>query len=560
MGLRCPWCHAHGDEGDRDGGDSSDSALRRHVLEYRAVPSSTHLGQDGPVTEHRERDRGLFEAVVAVAAGLELKSTLRRIVQAAVDLSDARYGALGVIGVDGRVGEFIHVGMDTATVDAIGDLPSGRGVLGLLIEHPVPLRIDDLTRHSSSAGFPDGHPPMTSFLGVPVRVRGRVFGNLYLTDKRTGDHFTADDEHSVSALAAAAAVAIENARLYEFTRQRGRWLRAMTEIDNAVLMGASTEEVLAMIAAEARDLTGAQYAAIALPEQSDFTVEIVNAEPPLTPEGLLGQQLGEADAAPWAGTTVTLPLRTPDRILGLLYLVWEAPWHALDDELLPVAESFAAQAAVNVVLASARREQERLSIFEDRDRIARDLHDLVIQRLFATGMQLQGALRADGLPASVEDRITRAVDDLDETIREIRQTIFALHEPVDTESDRVRGRVMRECAQSGALLGFSPAVRFVGAVDASIPPLLVEHVIAVLREALTNAAKHAQADRVEVLVEVDGAWATLTVTDNGVGVDEIGRRSGLANLAARAAEVGGECRIERVSGQGGTRLIWRAPL
>jgi len=240
--------------------------------------------------------------------------------------------------------------------------------------------------------------------------------------------------------------------------------------------------------------------------------------------------------------------------------VWEAPRRALDDELLPVAESFAAQAAVNVVLASARREQERLSIFEDRDRIARDLHDLVIQRLFATGMQLQGALRADGLPASVEDRITRAVDDLNETIREIRQTIFALHEPVDTESDRVRGRVMRECAQSGALLGFSPAVRFVGAVDASIPPLLVEHVVAVLREALTNAAKHAQADRVEVLVEVDGVWTSLTVTDNGVGVDEIGRRSGLANLAARAAEVGGECRIERVSGQGGTRLIWRAPL
>ena len=512
------------------------------------------------MTEHRDRDRGLFEAVVAVAAGLELKSTLRRIVQAAVELSDAQYGALGVIGSDGRVGEFIHVGMDAGTVDTIGSLPTGRGVLGLLIDHPVPLRIDDLTRHAASAGFPAGHPPMTSFLGVPVRVRGRVFGNLYLTDKQRGDHFTADDEHVVSALAAAAAVAIENSRLYEFTRQRGRWLRAMTEIDNTVLMGASTEDVLTMIAAEARDLTGAQLAAIALPDDGHFTVEIVKAETPYTAEGVLGVQLQQHEQPPWPGTTITLPLQTPDRVLGLLYLVWNAPWLALDEELRPVAESFAAQAAVNVVLASARREQERLSIFEDRDRIARDLHDLVIQRLFATGMQLQGALRSEGLPSAVEERISRAVDDLDETIREIRQTIFALHEPVDTESSLVRGRMMRECAQSGALLGFNPAVRFVGAVDASVGPELGDHLVAVLREALTNAAKHARADRVEVLIEVDGRLVRLTVSDNGVGVKEGGRRSGLANLSARARELGGECRIERISPEGGTRLTWQAPL
>ncbi len=507
-----------------------------------------------------ERDQGLFEAVVAVAAGLELKSTLRRIVQAAVNLSNARYGALGVIGPDGRVGEFIHVGMDPATAQDIGDLPTGRGVLGLLIDHPVPLRMDNLTKHPASAGFPAGHPPMTSFLGVPVRVRGRVFGNLYLTDKKDSDHFTPDDEHVVTALAAAAAVAIENSRLYEFTRQRGRWLRAMTEIDNAVLMGATTEEVLAMTAREAHQLTGAQLAAIALPDGEGFTIEIVDAGSDYTGEDVMGTHLGPDETPTWEGSVVTLSLRTPESVLGQLYLLWDSPWQALDPELHPVAESFAAQAAVNVVLASARREQQRLSIFEDRDRIARDLHDLVIQRLFATGMQLQGALRAEGLPEAVQDRLTRAIDDLDETVREIRQTIFALHEPMETESDLLRARVMRECAQSGSLLGFTPAVRFVGAVDSSASSAHADQLVAVLREALTNAAKHAQAGRVEVLVEVDGQQLRLTVTDDGVGVSEGGRRSGLANLTSRAEQLRGSFTVQRVSDAGGTRLEWTVPL
>jgi signal transduction histidine kinase len=225
-----------------------------------------------------------------------------------------------------------------------------------------------------------------------------------------------------------------------------------------------------------------------------------------------------------------------------------------------VAESFAAQAAVNIVLAEARLERERLSIYEDRDRIARDLHDLVIQRLFATGMQLEGATRHADLPEDVRDRISRAVDDLDETIREIRQTIFALHEPVDTTTDSLRARVLREMTQSGALLGFEPAVRFVGAVDTLTGPRLTDHVIAVLREALANAAKHAQASRVDVVIEADALSLVVIVTDNGVGVSDPGRRSGLANMSARAADLGGECTVERVSDEGGTRLRWRVPI
>jgi signal transduction histidine kinase len=508
-----------------------------------------------------DRDQGLFEAVVSVAAGLELTSTLRRIVQAAVTLSEATYGALGVLGPDGRVRSFIHVGMDDDMVADIGTLPTGRGVLGLLIDHPVPIRIDDIARHPAAAGFPAGHPPMQSFLGVPVRVRGRVFGNLYLTDKRDGDHFTSADEHTVSALAAAAAVAIENARLFEFTRLRGLWLDGITRIDNAVLSGASTEDLLALIASTARSLTRAEAAAVAVPAaEGDFVIEYVDLEAGAHGVDIQGTRLREGEAPAWEGAVMPLPLRTPDRTLGVLYLLWSDPGDSLDDELAPVAESFAAQAAVNVVLAEARRERERLSIFEDRDRIARDLHDLVIQRLFATGMQLQGALRMTPLAPEVEQRIGRAVDDLDETIREIRQTIFALHEPVEAGSDSLRSRVLREAAQSGALLGFEPAVRFVGPVDTMAAPAVTEHVLAVLREALTNAAKHARAHRVDVLVEVNRTLLSLTVTDDGIGLGDQGRRSGLANMAARAVELGGECAVEEATAEGGTRVRWRVPL
>ena len=508
-----------------------------------------------------DRDQGLFEAVVSVAAGLELTSTLRRIVQAAVNLSDATYGALGVLGSDGRVRSFIHVGMDDAVVAEIGSLPTGRGVLGLLIDHPVPIRIDDIGGHPAAAGFPEGHPPMRSFLGVPVRVRGRVFGNLYLTDKRGGDHFTQADEHTVSALAAAAAVAIENARLFEFTKLRGLWLDGITRIDNAVLSGATTDDLLTLIASTARSLTSAQVAAIAVPDpDGDFVVEYVDLETGASCAGIVGTLVHEGEKPDWEGEIRSLPLRTPDRTLGLLYLVWSDPGDALDEEMSAVAESFAAQAAVNVVLAEARIERERLSIFEDRDRIARDLHDLVIQRLFATGIQLQGALRHADLPPEVSDRITRAVDDLDETIREIRQTIFALHEPVETTSDSLRARVLREADQSGALLGFEPAVRFVGPVDTMASRSVTEHIVAVLREALTNSAKHAQARHVDVMIEADTSSITMVVTDDGVGLTETGRRSGLANMSARAAEIGGECAIERVSDLGGTRVRWRVPV
>ena len=560
-------------------------------------------------------DSGLFSAVVAVAAGLELGATLRRIVQAAADLVDAEYGALGVLGPQGTVSEFVHVGIDTETAKTIGPLPEGRGILGLLIEHPVPIRIEDLMQHPSAVGFPEGHPVMKSFLGVPVRVRGEVFGNLYLTQKRDGRGFTIEDERTVMALAAAAAVAIENARLYESSRQRERWQNAIAEISNAVLSGGETGDVLTLVARNARRLAGADFATISLPDaEGVLRIEITDAyddteaefelprsrwsvhESHHTPDFIRELQ---GHARSWLGAEIAptsrvhrvftagesmsdsnvpialsageiqnfshvalLPMHSGSRVLGVLSLLWAGGAQSASEATIALAQTFAGQAAVTLTLAEARGEQERLAVFEDRDRIARDLHDLVIQRLFATGMLLQGTMRIEDLPEPATERIDMAVDELDETIREIRQTIFALHEPVDGPSSGLRGRVLRETKQSAAVLGFEPAVRFIGAVDSSVSTENGEHLIAALREALMNAAKHAQAARVDVLVHIEDSSVLLVVTDDGIGIPEqgLGRRSGVTNLMARAVECGGSCDLERVNAEGGTRLVWRVPL
>jgi signal transduction histidine kinase len=558
-----------------------------------------------------DRERGLFSAVVAVAAGLELGATLRRIVSAAVDLVDARYGALGVLGPDGKVVEFVHVGIDAETVSAIGALPEGRGILGLLVSHPVPIRLEDLATHPASSGFPPNHPPMKAFLGVPVRVRGEVFGNLYLTEKTAGQAFTADDERTVMALAAAAGVAIENARLYERTKQREGWQRAVTEIDNAVLSGADAGEVLTVVATRALELAEADISGVLLPtEIGELVFEIVETRSAGT-----GVPIGESrwsvarsrrvagdgrppgdDVRSWAGLPVPatslaaqafatgevvvaaesswptdtsgrklgaalmLPLRTPDRVLGVLALLRSPGAPPFAKDAVELAEAFAAQAAVTLVLAEARQQRERLAVYEDRDRIARDLHDLVIQRLFATGMLLQGVARLDDTSEGVQERVNRAVDDLDATIKEIRQTIFALHEPVEGPASGLRGRVLRETAQAAAVLGFSPAVRFSGAVDALVPDAVGEQLLAALREALSNAARHSQANRIEVLVAIDGDRVVMTVTDDGIGIGAGGRRSGLNNLVSRAQALGGDSATERVAESGGTRVGWWAPV
>ncbi len=551
-------------------------------------------------------ERGLFSAVVAVAAGLELGATLRRIVQSAADLVDATYGALGVLGPDGQLTEFVHVGIDQATQAEIGSLPTGRGILGLLVNHPVPIRMDDMGSHPSAVGFPPGHPTMHSFLGVPVKVRGHVFGNLYLTDKRGAEGFSTADERIVTALAAAAGVAIDNARLYERSVMRERWQAAVAQMHEAVLQGADAGEVLQIGTSRAAELVHARAGIVALPSPAGvLRVEIVisdieiGARPSRWRVGVADEPTDDTGLARWRGAAVdpdgpiarcfatgepsegiehlitasviddtsvptqipvlALPLQTPDDALGVLALV-ARPGAVMTPERRELAAHCASQAALALMLARGRREKERIVLLEERDRIARDLHDLVIQRLFATGISLSGASRVPETPQPVVDRLESAVDALDTTVKEIRATIFELHQPVGHALGGVRGRVLEEAAAAAVVLGHTPSTRFTGTVDALVDDNLANDLLGALREALANVAKHAGADHVEILVAVENDALLLQVTDDGIGVpEELGRRSGLLNLAERATRYGGSCTI-LARPQGGSVLSWRVPL
>lgn len=537
-----------------------------------------------------DTNRGLFSAVVSVAAGLELNSTLRRIVTNAVELVGARYGALGVLDEDGSVRDFIHVGIPMEQADEIGSLPQGEGILGLLVEHPVPIRLADLSKHPSSIGFPPHHPPMTTFLGVPVRVRGEVFGNLYLTEKRDGQYFSAEDERTVMALAAAAAVAIENARLFELTRQRELWQSAVSAIGTAVLSGTDSGETLELIAEKSRTLTNACAAAIALPASNGvLTMEIMNIDgevatdiaslrswlgKPVPRESILdrafiegssqiedqsslGQQFGGGDQL---GAAIALPLRTAESVLGVLLLLWAPGTRKAGREVIDLVESFTSQAALTLVLADAQRDKEHVAVLEDRDRIGRDLHDLVIQRVFAAGMMLQGVAHSPGTSSEVVNQVEKAMDQLDETIREIRQTIFDLH--TDSESDSLRKSIEEEVRSSSIAIGFDPSLSVIGPVDSAVPSHIAEHLIAVIRESLTNCAKHAQASEITVKIEVLSApnrELVCTVIDNGVGYQGSKRSSGLTNMTRRAEECGGSFSLV-AHPDGGSVLTWTAQL
>jgi signal transduction histidine kinase len=361
--------------------------------------------------------RKLLDAVVTVGSDLSLPKVLERIVETAVTLVDARYGALGVLDPTRTyLSEFITVGLTEQQRAHIGELPKGQGILGLLIVEPKALRLADLRDHADSFGFVPHHPSMSSFLGVPIFVRGEVFGNLYLTDKKDGEGFTDVDEELTMALASAAAVAIDNARLHE-------------------------------------------------------------------------------------------------------------------------------------------RAQE-MTLLEDRERIARDLHDTVIQRLFATGLALQGIVRrAD---AEVAARVQQAVDDIDDTVRQVRSTIFEL------DTRRVPGRSLRRevldlCTESSRSLGFDPQVTFDGPVDSAIPDEVGEHLLATIREALSNVAKHAHARHAEVRLHADGD-IRLVVRDDGRGgvAGPTATGHGLRNMADRAQRLGGTFEVAE-NEPTGTVVRWTVP-
>ncbi|WP_328437220.1 GAF domain-containing protein [Streptomyces sp. NBC_00444] len=535
----------------------------------------------------RDKVHSLLEAVLSVGRELDLEQALRSIVEAAAVLVEAQYAALGVIGPDGkRLSEFLTVGFTKDQIAKIGHYPEGHGILGELIRRPEPLRLAKISEHPASYGFPAHHPPMNSFLGVPIRVRDQVFGNLYLTEKRGGVQFDEEDESVLATLAVAAGVAIDNARLYEESRLRERWLQASEEITHSLLSGSERGEVLGLIAERAREITGAALAVVALPmeDTGSLTQELAIGQQAEVHRGLVlpveGSLIGEAfsQAVPvrspdiahdgrvtvgpphfeGLGPAVAVPIGAGDGVRGVVLLVREAGRTAFTAKEIEPLRGFAAQAAVAMELAERRRDAEQIAMLQDRDRIARDLHDLAIQRLFATGMTLQSAGRFIK-HTEASERVLRAVDDLDETIKIIRSTIFGLRTREGASGPGLRARVVRVIGEAAPVLGFAPSLRMDGLLDTQVPEETAEHVVAVLSEALTNVARHAHADRAAVALETDGRQLRLTVTDNGVGMPPDGRRSGLRNLAERAEQLGGELELSTPV-DGGTALVWWVPV
>jgi signal transduction histidine kinase len=536
----------------------------------------------------RDRVHGLLEAVLAIGSNLDLDQVLRRIVQAAAELVGARYAALGVLNDrEEGLSQFITVGIDQDTIDAIGPYPRGKGILGVLISHPEPLRLTDLADHPASVGFPANHPPMRTFLGAPVRVRGEVFGNLYLTEKHGGGVFDEDDEVMLTALATAAGVAIENARLYDQARRRERWLEASAEVVRQLLSDAPTEDILDLVAELAAEMSGAQLAALALPDPATTgSLRIAHtagagadrfADLELPLDGslagtayLTGAVVTSADlsrdhrATPVIADTVTVgpalyaPIGEPGRVRGVLAVWNPTGTMPFDEATVGTLAAFARQAALGLELADRRHDAEQITLLADRDRIARDLHDLALQRLFAAGMTLDSITRRIRDPEIV-DRVRQTADSIDQTIKEIRTTVFALQSRADQAETSLRVQVLEAVDHAATSLGFSPTLRIEGLLDTTVLPELGEQALAVLREALSNTARHAKAHHVEVTVAA-GENLIVSVRDDGRGIDpDVTRRSGLANLVTRAEALGGDCTIDSEPG-GGTTIRWQVPL
>jgi signal transduction histidine kinase len=529
--------------------------------------SQRRIGLDDESDELSGPAQVLLDAVVAISSDLDLHSVLLRIVVSACELTGAQYGALGVIGADGNLDDFVTHGIDEELHREIGDLPRGRGILRLLIDEPEPLRLADLRAHPRSFGFPAHHPPMSTFLGVPVRIRGTVFGNLYLTEKQGGGQFTAQDERLVLALASAAGFVIDNARAYLLSERRRQWLEASAELTEALQPPISIDLALAKFTNAARSLSGAGATAVVQFPETGPT--IATSDGPLEDRlpGLLPRIAGlvEDDAGERRDRieslrfedleAVVVPMRAHFAASSALVALFTEGHRITDVEERELLGSFADQAALALDRAQAIEDREELAVVSDRDRIARDLHDLVIQRLFATGLQLQG-MRAIVVNPEVGTRLEQAVDDLDQTIRDIRTTIFELQH---RQGGSLRSLVRALVKEYVPVLGFTPSVRILGPIDTAVPTNLSDQVLAVLREALSNIARHALADQAEVEIAASPTDLVLTVTDNGTGLPTDRTESGLRNARRRAGSHGGT--LELLPGTpSGTVFRWHVPI
>ena len=515
----------------------------------------------------------LLDAVVGIARDLSLPDLLRRTVRSSCDLAAARHGALGVLGADQTLSDLVEY-------HEPGHVAARDGVAALLLGESPPLR-----------SFP------RPFLLVPIRVRGQVFANLHLTDRQDGADFTEQDHDVVVALAAAASVAIENALLFDQVQRRERWLEGSYDVTTALLAGQDLNATLRLIANRGRVVSGGSAGGVARPSPDDPTQLVFEVvEPPgedadrltglavplegtatgaafATRQPVVVRQYGEhvaeqqrdhAERLPPMlkdlDSAIAVPLVVGDETLGVMLIAKFRDKVPFTETEVQLAQTFAAHAALAVAFARAEEDRRRLAMFEDRDRIARDLHDLVIQRLFATGLGLEGLSRLITDP-KVAERLTSFANELDRTIRDVRNSIFSLQEPVDAHGD-LRSELLRIAHDSVGTLGFEPRIGFDGPLDSAVADAVRKDLIATLREALSNAARHARASTVSVDVTVDRAGRTLvlTVVDDGIGLpDEPDRRSGLANLQERAIRWGGTFSARRTDDRG-SELIWTVPL
>ena len=534
-----------------------------------------------------DRNARLLQVGLVLSSELSLSAVLQRIIDLAVEVTGARYGALGVLRPDKRISEFVTTGITVEQRRAIGDLPVGHGILGVLIGDAKPLRLRSISDHPQSVGFPPNHPPMRSFLGAPVKARGKVFGNIYLTEKQGASEFSEEDENTLVILAAQAGVAVENAHLYEEARQRERRLEAIREITSRILEGAESEEILELVAMRARELVGADLATIAVPaDQPDSLIvqvadgihadelqgmvfpversvsgEIIRTGKPVVLSDASGDErayqpmisLGEM------GPAMFLPLAVRDRALGTLAVSNRPGGRTFSHEDLALVETFAGQASVAIEYGRAQGELKRLTVMDERERIAKELHDGVIQSLFAVGMGLQSAATLSRDP-DLERRVSDAVSEIDHAIRDLRNYIFGLRPGI--LADRQLDQAIRRLTEDfQGKTGVTTAVEIDGRVAAEISGRAGD-VIQLIREALSNVGRHAEAATCRVsLFRADGR-ALLEIDDDGKGFDPAASKvkgQGLQNLAEGANSLGGELEVVSATGDGTTIRV-RVPL
>lgn len=538
------------------------------------------LTQSERVMRAQERLRALLRATQAVVEQSDLTLVLRSIVEAAIELVDAQYGAMGVINPEhDGLEQFIYVGMTDADAAVIGHLPEGRGLLGALITDPHPIRLVDMSHDPRAAGFPANHPPMQSFLGVPVRVRGEVFGNLYLTNHHEGD-FSDEDEQLVEALAATAGFAIENARLLGEARTRARWMTAAAEL-SAGILSTPTNTSLDLLVTRVREVSDARQLTVLIPHPQDGRLRVAAASGDaeaalrgavLDPASVFAGRVledGEAhsqsrravsQADPvlvadggMTGPALAVPLHEGPRFWGILCISRGPDDRRFSPAEIEGAIDLASRASIALELARAGEDAQRALLADDRRRIARDLHDHVIQQLFGAGLGLQALASRLG-PGPDADSLGETIDQLDDAIAQIRTVIFALSH---RDEESVRHRLLDVVSELSRSARRPPAIRFHGPVDLIVRNELATDVVAVARELLSNAIRHAHADHISLEVHVLNEEVSVTVEDDGGGIPQDAPLSGLNNLRDRADQRRGSLAVE--SSEGGTTARWTAP-